>query len=651
MNSRSAVQSLAPVRTGQPKHADFALMVPRPETAPVTLALYLLSPVPFAILVPVDLAALAYEPAIFSEAPHDEIKTKFAAAGKLTMLASQMLWVIGNVPNCTPVEVFASSLSTPVPIPGIPDNETFSEPVPRTVEGWIEAQQEDPEFPALVAKITDAAVRDGLHILAPNGKVPKILIPAAIQEPLVRLVHHRMHHLGSAKIAAELRRTFFWPTLKPDTVRILKDCPQCELEKARQSTATALFSARPQDAPRSRYAIDFQGQGTAETGETQALAVIDTTARFAIVIALPDREAATFIPRFLDEVVFKHGVPDVIHSDDAQEFTGEAMTLLAEALDTSTTTTLGHNARANGTVEVFWRYFNRTMRILSDDQYRRWPTFVSRIVFAYNSAIHESLGGISPYEVYHGVPARNAFTAAAPTRALEDELPDFDSTDPAQYAEAVKVSTAAFTRLAQNHADYVRTTTAARLNQLGQQRAYTIGDKVKIRVPPSHSQMMATGRRSSHLASWRGPCTIVERLSTTAYSMTEDSTGRLFERVLPNILPYRATTARAQLTYDPASHDPFVPDELIAVRDSVGTPYYLAKITTIANKSITVQYYGCTQRDFTRAVFRPGWHLPNVYNNETQDAITLSVARTASWHRALHWRVKIGFASPIASSS
>ena len=299
MNSRSVVQSLAPVRTGQPKHADFALMVPRPETAPVTLALYLLSPVPFAILVPVDLAALAYEPAIFSEAPHDEIKTKFAAAGKLTMLASQMLWVIGNVPNCTPVEVFASSLSTPVPIPGIPDNETFSEPVPRTVEGWIEAQQADPEFPALVAKITDAAVRDGLHILAPNGKVPKILIPAAIQEPLVRLVHHRMHHLGSAKIAAELRRTFFWPTLKPDTVRILKDCPQCELEKARQSTATALFSARPQDAPRSRYAIDFQGQGTADTGETQALAVIDTTARFAIVIALPDREAATFIPRFL----------------------------------------------------------------------------------------------------------------------------------------------------------------------------------------------------------------------------------------------------------------------------------------------------------------------------------------------------------------
>ena len=146
MDSRSTVQSLAPVRTGQPQKADFALMVPRPETAPVTLALHLLSPVPFAILVPIDLAALSCEPSIFPAAPHKEIKVKFEAAGKLTVLASQMLWIIGNVPHCAPVEIFASTMSTPVPIPCISDDDSFTEPIPRTVESWIEAQQTDPEF-------------------------------------------------------------------------------------------------------------------------------------------------------------------------------------------------------------------------------------------------------------------------------------------------------------------------------------------------------------------------------------------------------------------------------------------------------------------------------------------------------------------------
>jgi hypothetical protein len=200
----------------------------------------------------------------------------------------------------------------------------------------------------------------------------------------------------------------------------------------------------------------------------------------------------------------------------------------------------------------------------------------------------------------------------APSLALEAELPDLDTSDPALFAEAVVTSAAAFTRLAAHHADYVRSTTADRLNQQGHPRTYTIGEKVKIRVPPSHEQMLATGRRSSHLASWRGPCTVSQRLSTTAYAMTEDATGRKFERVLTNILPYRASTAKTQAVYDPATSDPFVPAEIIAVRDAPGTPYYLAEVTVISDISITVHYYGCRRRDISKATFRPAWHLPDM---------------------------------------
>ena len=202
----------------------------------------------------------------------------------------------------------------------------------------------------------------------------------------------------------------------------------------------------------------------------------------------------------------------------------------------------------------------------------------------------------------------------APARALDDQLPDLDTSDPSTFAEAVATSAAAFTRLASNHADYVRVTTADRLNQQGHPRTYAIGDKVKIRIPPSHEQMLATGRRSSHLASWRGPCTITERLSTTAYSMTEDLTGRKFERVLTNVLPYRASSARAQAVYDPATSDPFILGEIVAVRavrDAPATPYYLAEVIAISATSIMVHYFGCRQRDLARATFRPAWHLPN----------------------------------------
>ena len=139
--------------------------------------------------------------------------------------------------------------------------------------------------------------------------MPKILVPSSIYEPLIRSVHIRMFHLGSSKVIAELRKTYFWPTLRADVKCILDNCPDCELEKARQSTSHGLFAARPFDAPRSRWAMDFQGQGLADSGETQALGIIDTTARYVIVIPLVDREAETFLQPFLDSLVFVHGPP------------------------------------------------------------------------------------------------------------------------------------------------------------------------------------------------------------------------------------------------------------------------------------------------------------------------------------------------------
>ena len=64
-----------------------------------------------------------------------------------------------------------------------------------------------------------------------------------------------------------------------------------------------------------------------------------------------------------------------------------------------------------------------------------------------------------------------------------------------------------------------------------------------------------------------------------------------------------------------------MPDEVVAVRDSPGTPYYLAKVVSIAATSISVHYFGCTQRDIARSVFRPAWHLPQ------SDDITLSASQ------------------------
>jgi transposase InsO family protein len=480
------VTTVAPVRRGDPPPADFVLMIPHVDVSPVVLAIYLLSPIPFAILIPIDLADRSYSRNIFPEAPVKILEQRFKATGKIALLSSQMMWILGNIPTCTHLEIFVAKLVTPAPITGLTcymnalaepvaddltavsessESSTFMDLVPKTVEEWIDAQEHAPNFPDIAPTLLPSvAIRGGLHLYAPDCAAPLIIVPAANREPLVRFTHRIMFHLGSAKVIERLRQSYYWCTLSKDTTKWLQDCPDCELQKARQRVATGMFAARPSAAPRSRWAMDFQGQGLSACGKTELLGIIDTEARYVVLIPLANREASHWIPLFLERVIFVHGPPEIIHSDAAPEFLSKAFAHIVEAAGMQQTTTLGHNARGNSIMEVFWRYYNRCMRLLPDDLYLHWPSFVAQVAFAYNTAAHSALDQVSPYQIYHGVQARNPFSAILATPCTVDTvLPAANLADPKEFAIAVATSVDAFVRLAQVHDNYVRTQTAAEL--------------------------------------------------------------------------------------------------------------------------------------------------------------------------------------------
>ena len=186
----SALIPLNPPRGGAPPTADVAILAPRCEVAPVVLASYLLSNVPFALMLPVDLLDMARKPDIFPGAPHQDIANRFERAGKLTILEAQMTWVIGNLPGCRPTETFALRIRTPAPltsssqpVPGVHEGQELAEDaegtVPRTLEAWVQAQQGCTDFQAMLDLIDMTAVREDLWIHAP----PTLLPPSSSPKP------------------------------------------------------------------------------------------------------------------------------------------------------------------------------------------------------------------------------------------------------------------------------------------------------------------------------------------------------------------------------------------------------------------------------------------------------------------------------------
>jgi hypothetical protein len=122
--------------------------------------------------------------------------------------------------------------------------------------------------------------------------------------------------------------------------------------------------------------------------------------------------------------------------------------------------------------------------------------------------------------------------------------------------------------------------------------------------------MEETGRRAKHITAWRGPCTIVERLSQTAYVAVDDNSKRSYERVLANLLPYRAQKAKtnANADFPPQYSDPFAEDEFVAICDEPAGLFFVARVLLVISKSLTVHYYGCVEIVLASAVFKPCWH-------------------------------------------
>jgi transposase InsO family protein len=409
--------------------------------------------------------------------------------------------------------------------------------------------------------------------------------------------------------------------MKADVRRFVEDCEHCENEKAKRRLAHGMFAGHHTDKPRSRYTMDFQGQGQAITGETEALAIMDSFTKTVSVLALHNREASTLAPRLLDEIFFRRGAPDIIHSDEAQEFMSELLAHLTAATGTTRTTTCGHNAQSNGEIECWWRYWNRAMKFLSPSDYLNWPSFAQRICFAHNAVPHESLGLTAPFEMDFGSPPVSAFAPPLPLDTSDPSPDDEDSQQllspptvisPEWAASAIRISVAAFHRFALAHHTYMQKTTQERLNQQGNPTSFQLNDRVKIYVPPTNAQLLRTGRRAKHIVAWRGPCRITQVLSPVTYEMVEECSNRTFQRTLVNIRPFRASRTPPPPHHDMLSLAPLDPGTIVAVRrtEDLAAPFDLARVTLTTETHVSLAYLGTTNPYLRTAVFKLVWIDP-----------------------------------------
>ena len=205
-------------------------------------------------------------------------------------------------------------------------------------------------------------------------------------------------HQGFDKTLDNLRREAYWVSMTSDVKLYCQQCPRCQQSKLPLSTRAPLEST-PIGKPWQMVAVDILSVPTSSSGNKCLLVVQDYFTKWADAIPLPNQKAVT-ITKALMNLFATMGLPDIVHSDQGQNFESTILKQTLEAFGIQKSHTTAYHPQGDGLVERFNRSLLQLLRTYIDKQ-SDWEQHLPLALYAYRTATHSSTG-ISPHLLMFG---------------------------------------------------------------------------------------------------------------------------------------------------------------------------------------------------------------------------------------------------------
>ena len=142
----------------------------------------------------------------------------------------------------------------------------------------------------------------------------RIIIPESLQQEMLEKVHEG--HLGITKCRERARQSIWWPGMSRRLAETVKCCPKCY--KMQTQRAQPMIASALPDFPWQKVRTDlFQWKGKTY------LLVVDFYSRY-IEVALLNRLHAEEVITHAKSIFARHGIPEVVISDNGPQFSAKA---------------------------------------------------------------------------------------------------------------------------------------------------------------------------------------------------------------------------------------------------------------------------------------------------------------------------------------
>jgi len=263
-----------------------------------------------------------------------------------------------------------------------------------------EGQKGDPWCSGLVEDLQkggSAKQRFSLHnnllCYYPKGaRVRRYAVPVLLRQVLVKYFHDSpiSGHLGAFKTWKKVGRQFFWPQLKEDVFKYVRECELCQRAKPAQSTKVGLHAATPTTCPLERVFVDFMGPLIrTKKGNQAILVVMDGFTKFVAFYPVRNINSATVCDVLEHKYFASYGVPKSVVTDNAKVFKSKVFFDFCFRWGVKRVNTTPYYPQAS-LAERVMRNLKAALKIFHHQSQKMWDEKLHMIAFALNSACHES---------------------------------------------------------------------------------------------------------------------------------------------------------------------------------------------------------------------------------------------------------------------
>ncbi|CAM8911187.1 unnamed protein product [Rhodiola kirilowii] len=214
-------------------------------------------------------------------------------------------------------------------------------------------------------------------------------------------------HQSGPKLYDRIKRMgYYWPTVVQDCIDFAKKCNACQFNTNFIHQPPEPLHPTVASWPFEAWGLDVVGpiNPKASNGHTYILAATDYFSKWAEAVTLREVKKENMVNFIKKHIIYRHGVPQRIVTDNGKPFFNKLMTSLCEKFKFKQYKSSMYNAPTNGLAEAFNKTLCNLLKKVVGKSKRDWHEKIGEALWAYRTT-YRTPTQATPYALVYGVEA------------------------------------------------------------------------------------------------------------------------------------------------------------------------------------------------------------------------------------------------------